>query len=141
MRPEFTSKNRFGGSEKLCDEEYHNISKKRFLERVYKQKGCWIWSGYIAKHGYGVKCINPQHLFLGTTQDNIKDCFNKKRKSHQGERHPGAKIKEKDILEIFQLRKIGWTHQKIADKFGMKQASISNVLHRRLWKHVNIGEI
>jgi len=25
------------------------------------------------------KCVNPEHLFLGTQSDNMKDCFNKNR--------------------------------------------------------------
>jgi hypothetical protein len=174
MRPEFTKKTKFRGSEKLNDKSYHEITKKRFLERIKKENQCWIWCGYISKHGYGVssyrsksflshrlswvlfkgflpkeldvchhcdnpKCVNPDHLFLGTAKDNIRDCFNKKRKSHKGEKHPRAKIQEKDVIKIFELRKNGWTHQKLADRFKLKQGTISNILHRRIWKHVDIG--
>jgi hypothetical protein len=174
-RIEFTLKNKFGGSERLSIEKYHEISKKRFLDRIQNKNGCWIWCGYVAKHGYGVtsyrsktmlahrlswilfrgelekdidichhcdnpKCVNPDHLFSGTAKDNVIDCFNKKRKSHKGENHPGAKISEIDVMEIFQLRRIGWTHQKLADRFKIKQGTVSNILHRRLWKHVNTGE-
>jgi len=173
MRKEFTKKTKFGGSERLADDEYHKICKERFLSNVDHKNECWIWLGYIAKHGYGVssyrsrtmlahrlswiifkgeldnnldvchkcdnpKCVNPNHLFLGTARDNVQDCFNKKRKSHKGEKHPGSKIQEKDVIEIFHLRKIGFTHQKIADKFKLTQSCISNILHRRLWKHVEV---
>jgi HNH endonuclease len=173
MRLEFTKKIKFGGSEKLCDDRYHEISRNRFIDKVKIENECWIWCGYIAKHGYGVstyrskstlvhrlswilfrgnlvkdldvchhcdnpKCVNPDHLFLGTAKDNIKDCFNKKRKSHVGEKHPGAKLTEKDVLEIFELRKNGWTHQKISDRFKIRQGTVSQILYRRIWKHVMI---
>lgn len=176
MRPEFTKKKGFGGSERLSDEKYHEISKNRLINRIKKENECWIWCGYISNHGYGVssyrsksilvhrlswilfkglmssdldvchhcdnpKCINPDHLFLGTAKDNIIDCFNKKRKSHKGEKHPNSKISENDVIKIFELRKIGWTHQKLADMFKITQGTISNILHRRLWKHVELGEL
>lgn len=176
MRPEFTRKTKYSGSEKLPEEKYLEISRNRLLNNVKNKNGCWVWCGYVAKHGYGVssyrskgilvhrlswilfkgelnkdlfvchhcdnpKCVNPEHLFLGTAKDNIIDSFNKKRKSNKGEKHPGAKVSEKDVREIFELRKIGWTHQKLADRFKIKQGTISNILHRRLWKHVDIGGI
>jgi len=95
----------------------------------------------VCHHCDNPKCVNPDHLFLGTAQDNVRDCFNKKRKSHKGEKHPGSKITEKEILEIFRLRKMGWTHQKLADRFKITQSTISNILHRRLWKHIELGEL
>lgn len=95
----------------------------------------------VCHHCDNRKCVNPEHLFLGTASENVNDCFNKKRKSHKGEKHPGAKLTEKEVKDIFKLREKGWTHQKIADKFCVKQTTISNILHRRLWSHVNIGEL
>lgn len=32
------------------------------------------------------KCVNPQHLFLGTQKDNMKDCSKKGRAANQGKR-------------------------------------------------------
>lgn len=33
------------------------------------------------------KCVNPQHLFLGTQRDNMKDCSKKGRAANQGKRN------------------------------------------------------
>jgi len=95
----------------------------------------------VCHHCDNPKCVNPNHLFLGTAKDNVKDCFSKNRKSHKGEKHPGAKIKGQDVKEIFELRKNGWTHQKLADRFKLTQSTVNNILHRRLWKHIDLGEI
>jgi hypothetical protein len=131
-----------------------NVSKHGYGVSSYRSKSTlahrlsWIlFRGNLPKdldvchHCDNPKCVNPEHLFLGTAKDNVMDCFNKKRKSHKGENHPRAKIKEQDVKEIFQLRKNGWTHQKLADRFKLTQSAVSNILHRRLWKHIDVGEI
>jgi hypothetical protein len=81
-------------------------------------------------------CVNPDHLFLGTHQDNMNDMFMKNRKSHKGENHPRSKLCEKDINEIFKLRKNGWTQTKIAELFGVYQTVISRILNKKLWSHI-----
>ena len=54
------------------------------------------------------KCVNPDHLFLGTHKDNTQDCIKKGRFS--GYPHPGkgtshrdAKLSDKDIQHIKQM--------------------------------------
>lgn len=84
------------------------------------------------------KCINPEHLFLGTQSDNIKDAFRKGRKDVKGENCPAAKISEKDVREIFKLRQAGWTQQAIADEYKMNQSSIHFILKRVNWGHITI---
>ena len=82
------------------------------------------------------RCINPDHLILGTQSENMKSCFLESRKSHKGENHPGAKLEEKDIHDIFYLSKSGMTQTKIAERYGVYQGTISAILKRRLWSHI-----
>jgi len=47
------------------------------------------------------KCVNPNHLFLGTSQDNKNDSVNKKRHAygiHQG----GAILNDNDVKQIIE---------------------------------------
>src|SRR6202021_2882808 len=49
-------------------------------------------------------CINPEHLFLGTTQDNMTDKMNKNRHiAPIGERNGQSIISEIDVINIRKL--------------------------------------
>jgi hypothetical protein len=82
-------------------------------------------------------CVNPDHLFLGTAQDNDRDKVEKRRHVF-GERHHNAKLTEELIREIRIAHKnrVG-TYQELADKYGMCFNSIRNIVTRRSWKLVN----
>ena len=83
------------------------------------------------------KCINPDHLFIGTHKDNSIDMSNKGRGSlKRGEKHPSAKLKEEDVKEIFNLS--GQLSQReIAKKFNVTQGLIVNILNHRSWRTVS----
>lgn len=57
-------------------------------------------------------------------------------KSRNGELNPGAKLKEKDIVAIIDLRKAGWPQQRIANKFHVHQMTISLILSGKTWSSV-----
>lgn len=49
------------------------------------------------------KCLNPDHLFLGSPKDNIQDAMNKGRAVHTvmtGVKHPHSKLTRSDISAI-----------------------------------------
>jgi hypothetical protein len=53
----------------------------------------------------------------------------------RGSRKPNAKLREKDIPLIRQLRGHGFTYQKIADLFGVADSQIRSVMDGKTWKH------
>ena len=53
----------------------------------------------------------------------------------KGSSHKMSKLKEEDISVIFQLRKDGLTHQKIADIFKIDRTMIGKILQRKSWRH------
>lgn len=77
-------------------------------------------------------CINPEHLFLGTTQDNMRDRDEKNRQA-KGERITNSKLTESEIREI---RKSTETNVSDANKYGVSASAISYVKNRQTWKHV-----
>lgn len=77
-------------------------------------------------------CVNPDHLFLGTNQDNVDDCVSKDRHA-RGERNGEAVISVRDVLAIRSMNGI-MNQQSIAEKFGISRGHISKILSHKNWK-------
>lgn len=100
-------------------------------------------------------CCNPAHLFLGTAADNNADARRKGRHAHgdrsgartrpdriaRGSRSPMAKLTESDVRAIRSLYAAGgWTHRRLAERFGVSDGAIQHVVDRKNWKHVGDNE-
>lgn len=86
-------------------------------------------------------CVRPSHLWAGTRSQNVQDAYNKGlHGSVQGEDQLGSKLRESDVQFIRKHNKRykrgGWTQAKLAEMFGVHQATISLVLTRKKWRHV-----
>lgn len=83
-------------------------------------------------------CVNPEHLFLGTQLENIKDRVNKNRSSHlSGQLSPRALFTDNQIREI---RKTAFnkklTVNETAELFKRPIETIRAILKRTKWNHV-----
>lgn len=85
-----------------------------------------------------MRCINPEHLFLGTLGDNNTDRKNKGRNSNRvGANNHMAVLTEEDVREIkYFLMHSGLTQQRIADHFKVSQAIICQINTGKRWAHV-----
>lgn len=89
------------------------------------------------------KCVNPEHLFLGTALDNARDMISKNRhlesyskiQFKKGELHPSAKITTKDVEEIRKLidSRI-MTQTKIAASYGISSMQVSRIKYKKNWE-------
>lgn len=71
-------------------------------------------------------CIRPDHLFLGTYQDNRIDCEKKGRAFHpRGSSHPWTKLTDDQVSEIRRLRGDGIRLADIASRFDISQSMVS----------------
>jgi len=78
-------------------------------------------------------CCNPDHLRLGTPQDNMADKVSRGRQA-RGNHNGMAKLTEQDILDI---RAITGMYQKdIAKRYGVSQSVISSIINRKNWHHI-----
>lgn len=81
-------------------------------------------------------CVNPQHLVLGTIQENNQDKARKKRSSW-GEKASTAKLTRKQVQEIRELYK-PWvvSTRKLATKYGLGKSAIWRIISRQSWDNV-----
>ena len=81
-------------------------------------------------------CINPSHLFLGSAADNQRDMVEKGR-GRTGERNGKAKLVAEEVQQIRALYATGeWTQHQLARRFGISQLTVSNIVTRKTWKHI-----
>jgi len=79
-------------------------------------------------------CVNPQHLWIGTHTDNVRDMMNKGRNVYlHGERNPHSKLTNEVVLEI---RNAVGSSYSIARRFNISQSNISRIRARKTWPHV-----
>lgn len=85
-------------------------------------------------------CVNPEHLFLGTNLDNVRDMDSKGRRVNgpsYGSDHGNAVLDEKQVLEIMELLKARKPTQKeIAKMYGVAHSTINHIATGRLWSHL-----
>lgn len=82
-------------------------------------------------------CVNPNHLFLGTNQDNINDKIAKSR--HRiGENNSNAVLTDDKVRQIKQLYKTGkYSQRALADLFGVSVTQVCHIMQRKKWKHIS----
>lgn len=81
-------------------------------------------------------CINPEHLFLGTTQENTQDRTNKGR-DIRGEKQWNSKLTDAIVTAIRDAHKAGYKRKDIAKYFGVKYGHVTDILNRRAWTHLD----
>jgi len=79
-------------------------------------------------------CVNPDHLWLGTHDDNTQDMYRKGRgRSLSGEDLPQAKLTETIVLAIRSSEEMG---KDLAEMYGVSRATISLIRNRKIWTHI-----
>lgn len=84
------------------------------------------------------KCVRPEHLFLGTQQDNVDDMAKKGRKvigdhysNRKGECNPKAKVTNAQVLEIRKRFTNGDDRHLLAHEYGVTVPGIMFIINKR----------
>jgi len=82
-------------------------------------------------------CVNPDHLFTGTHQDNANDKVNKGRQA-RGETFNVSKLKDVDIINMLEEIKAGKykTVTEISDYYPIKNSEVNQIIKGGCWKHI-----
>ena len=96
-------------------------------------------NGLLVLHKCDNKCcVNPEHLFLGTQRDNVRDMINKKRhKVLKGSANPNAKLNQSKVQQIRDYYADGGTsYAKLAREFNVSPKLIELVVKNLMWREV-----
>lgn len=118
---------------KWIGERKTHISMHRW---VWEQKYGEIKNGLMVRHKCdNPRCINIKHLLLGTQTDNVADREERGRTSF-GERHKTAKLKTKDVLDIFSKKLSRREYEQI---YGVSMGAIVDIQLGRTWARITMG--
>lgn len=77
-------------------------------------------------------CVNPEHLFVGSSQDNHDDMKVKGRSTY-GERNARAKLTDEQVAQIRMAAEAGESNEAIAERFGIHKATVSRIAVGSRW--------
>lgn len=106
--------------------------------------GQWPGKMFVCHKCDHPACCNPEHLFLGTAKDNMRDMIRKDRANYtgahkptSGDNHGMAKLAEIQVLEIRDKFAVGDIKAyQLADLYNISRTTISRILLRQTWKHI-----
>lgn len=95
-------------------------------------------------------CVRPEHLYVGSVQDNVDDMIARDRHAHgarHGSRlHPGcaargervntSKLAAQQVIEIRARLSRGETQRALGRAYGVSQSAISKIARGKHWRHL-----
>ena len=119
---------------KVGHRKYKTIAAHR---DVYEKNVGPIPEGMVIRHSCdNPRCINIDHLLIGTQKENVKDREDRKRGNPPtGTRNTNAKLDD-DKVRAIRLRS-DESVSKLAKEFGVTRRVIYLVIKRDAWSHVD----
>ena len=96
-------------------------------------------------------CVRPDHLFLGTTQDNTADRHRKgrdakglghgtytkpERTRHHGEENGAAKLTTRKVRLMRFFGENGDSYSELATYFRVSESLVGKIIRRQLWTRI-----
>lgn len=113
-----------------------HLSSHRFSWELHNGR---IENGFFVLHKCDNKlCVNPNHLFLGTQLDNIRDMDMKGRRvsaQPYGENSGTCKFTDEKIRQIREKYSTGqYLVRELSDEFGVSTSHVSAIVHNKIRK-------
>ena len=101
-----------------------------------------IAPGLVVCHKCDVRaCVNPDHLFVGTMMDNIRDMKEKGRSPH-GDTHSRSKLTAEKVSRIKRMLAEGRMRvSEIAREYGVTHATIDSIKRGQTWRQVQAAPV
>ena len=96
----------------------------------------------VLHHCDNPRCVRPDHLFLGTDIDNVRDMTAKgRRRDLRGSEKYNAKLTDIAVMEARRLHgQTGLSLTALAKRYDVSISCIKQAIRGQTWKHVgNLG--
>jgi hypothetical protein len=77
-------------------------------------------------------CVNPEHLYAGTPQDNTRDLIDRRRQPY-GAEHYNSKLTEEQAMEIIKSTE---SYTSLSKRFKVAPSTVELIRKGRNWKHL-----
>lgn len=120
------------------------VPRKRIQAQAHRlsyaiHKGPIPQGQYVLHRCDNRKCVNPEHLFLGTKKDNAQDMVAKGRHCF-GEKQAGAKLTAKHVHVALELIRLGVKQIRIAQMLDISPMELSRIKRGERWAHLQPGK-
>jgi hypothetical protein len=106
----------------------------RLHRLIYMKYHGPVPEGMIVRHKCDNRlCVNPEHLELGTKNDNVQDAVARNRQA-KGNKIWSSKLTEKEVQEIIKDDK--HSYGELARRYGVSKTTIFYIKHGKTWKHI-----
>jgi hypothetical protein len=97
-----------------------------------------IPSGMVVCHRCdNPSCVRPDHLFVGTQAENVRDMHSKGRAAvRRGEESTAAKLSESQVFEVLRLCRSGMTQAEVSRATGVNASAVSRISRGESWAHL-----
>ncbi len=86
-------------------------------------------------------CVRPDHLFLGTHNDNMQDKKMKGRATKPpGELSPRHRLTDEIVIDVRRKYDEGLSMDQVGKEFGLKTSHVCNIINGKLWPHIPLGQ-
>lgn len=90
------------------------------------------------------RCVRPDHLFLGTQAENVRDMVAKGRRrggvdtsNQSGEKNKQAKLTAEQVRAMRQRYAANDVYmEQLASEYGISIGHVSVIINRKAWRHV-----
>lgn len=110
-------------------------------------------TGPVARHTCDrMPCCNPEHLLWGSQADNVRDAFDRGRRTPaqpaparrvnrpyrlaRGETHGRSKFTDDEVRAIRRLHGRGTTIYRLAKDYQVTKRCIQQIVRRETWQHL-----
>lgn len=117
-------------------EIWFNRKKYKMSRFIYQECFGEIPDKLMVRHKCdNPKCINPEHLELGTAWDNVNDMVIRGRHA-KGEISGTSKLSNSDVKQIKCLLLKKYTCAEISKIYGVSRTCINSIKLNKTWRHI-----